>query len=190
MSLSNLLLIKHNYEQTVEKTITKYETSIVELENLTDYEFTTATFDNNDIINDSDNICFYDNKIKQNSYGRRFRVDVNLSNIVNITPGGAQNYEVSYLQLGNLISGWVWWDFFTLNPGLSASFDFSLPVDRLDNFTSPLEAWGSIAGFGSSGYASGYLEAVAGTKTIRCIVNSVYSRVGPTTFISQINYYI
>lgn len=47
MSLQNLFLIKNNYERSVEKSIIKYEISTVELENLTNYEFDTTTFDNN-----------------------------------------------------------------------------------------------------------------------------------------------
>lgn len=190
MSLSNLFQIKNNYERRINTTTTEYNTVINELQDLTNYNFESTKVDNIQTINDTNNIIFYDNKIKKNPFQRQFMTNVVLSNIVNITPGGAQNFQVSFLQMGNLISGWCWWDFFILPINVSASFDFSLPVDRTNNFTSPLEGWGSVSGMGSVGYGLGYIEAVPGTKTLRCILNSAYQQVGPTTFISQINYYI
>lgn len=192
MSLQNLYQIKKSYESKTTSILTTFSTAVDTEGNLDNHEFDIAITDNTiEVLNDSDNILFYDDKIKQHPYVRNYLTSVTISNTVGVhTTFGSPFGQVSTLRVGNLVSGWVWWWTFSIFAGDAAQFDFTLPIDRVGNFTSPMDAWGSICGLGSSGAGIGYFEAIVGTKLIRCYLNTVYGKVGPTTFISQINYYV
>ena len=191
MSVEQLFLIKNKYEKLAGTMVENFKnTTIIDTQH--DKQFITTTIeDSTDILNNSDNILFYNTKIKTHPYSVVYELNIIPFNLINMSFILPQIYHISFQQIGNLIIGWGLWNSFVLAKNIPASFDFIAP-NRTNNFTSQYDAWGSVGFADDRDYINGYMEAIIGTKNIRCFMNIENTdNTSPSPlYIPQINYYI
>lgn len=188
MSLTNFFQVKTVYENNGRKELIKTNILAENSNNPSYFTFETATIDGAITSqNVTDNILFYDNKIKKHPADASQSPSVVVSNITNISTVTFEN--IAYQKIGNWVFGYARFMINGVVQNAECSFDFSIPVESnsTNTFTSESEAWGTIQAFGLTTYPLGYIEGIIGTQNIRCYLNNPFS-TNPTPEILRFEY--
>lgn len=87
---------------------------------------------------------------------------------------------IRYIRIGNIVQCSLY-AFITTTAATNFTFDFSIPIDRYNNFSNDFDCGGSVSWDNLLNPTSGSISVVAGTKTLRInVLNTaiVSDRVG------------